>query len=66
MVALLVLAALRSGALEAFDAVILSLRAAGPAVFFFAMAVLPAAGFPMFVLPWRPGRCSGRRWARAR
>ncbi|HWA27338.1 MAG TPA: VTT domain-containing protein [Lacunisphaera sp.] len=37
----------RGGVLQAAETAVLALREAGPAVFFLAMAVLPAAGFPL-------------------
>jgi uncharacterized membrane protein YdjX (TVP38/TMEM64 family) len=37
----------KTGLLETFNAVIFHLREAGPVVFFVAMALLPAAGFPL-------------------
>ena len=45
--AMLVVAAWRFGVKDALDAFIAGLREAGPVAFFGAMAVLPAAGFPL-------------------
>jgi uncharacterized membrane protein YdjX (TVP38/TMEM64 family) len=55
LVVALVLVVLKSGAMEAVDAMILGLRAAGPAVFFVAMALLPAVGFPMIAFTLAAG-----------
>jgi uncharacterized membrane protein YdjX (TVP38/TMEM64 family) len=55
LVVALVLVMLMAGVLEAIDAVILSLRATGPVVFFVAMALLPAVGFPMLAFTLAAG-----------
>ena len=47
MTAVLVLLVLTTGVIGAVDAAVLKLREAGPGVFFVAMALLPAMGFPM-------------------
>jgi uncharacterized membrane protein YdjX (TVP38/TMEM64 family) len=47
LIAVLAFLSLRTGLMKAADAVVLGLREAGPAVFFVAMALLPAAGFPL-------------------
>jgi uncharacterized membrane protein YdjX (TVP38/TMEM64 family) len=47
LAAALVFVGLKIGLREAVDAVVLSLRGAGPLVFFGAMALLPAVGFPI-------------------
>ena len=49
----------QSGLLEALDAVVLALRDAGPLVFFVAMAVLPAAGFPLLAFTLSAGPVFG-------
>jgi uncharacterized membrane protein YdjX (TVP38/TMEM64 family) len=47
VLAVLVLVVLKTGLVEAVDTVVLGLREAGPQVFFAAMALLPAVGFPL-------------------
>jgi uncharacterized membrane protein YdjX (TVP38/TMEM64 family) len=46
---------LQVGLLDAAEAVVLALRDAGPAVFFVAMAVLPALGFPLMAFTLSAG-----------
>lgn len=57
---------LRTGFLATLEAIVLALREAGPGVFFVAMAVLPAAGFPLagFTLAAGPvfGPTMGSGW----
>ena len=55
----LVIAAVQTGLLEALDAMILALREAGPLVFFGAMALLPAVGFPMIAFTLAAGPVFG-------
>ena len=57
--AALVIATVQSGLPEALDAVILALREAGPLVFFGAMALLPAVGFPMIAFTLAAGPVFG-------
>jgi uncharacterized membrane protein YdjX (TVP38/TMEM64 family) len=47
LLAVLVLVGRKMGLMEAIDTVVLGLRQAGPQVFFAAMALLPAVGFPL-------------------
>lgn len=51
--------ALGPGLVEATNAVILALRAAGPGVFFLAMAFLPALGFPLLAFTLAAGPVFG-------
>lgn len=55
----LVIATVQTGLLEALDAMILALREAGPLVFFGAMALLPAVGFPMIAFTLAAGPVFG-------
>ena len=55
----LVFVMLKTGLLEAVDAVLLGLREAGPVVFFVAMALLPAVGFPMLAFTLTAGPVFG-------
>jgi len=50
---------IRVGVLEAAETAVLALRDAGPAVFFVAMAVLPAAGFPLMAFTLAAGPVFG-------
>jgi len=59
VIAGLVFVVLRTGLLEAADAVVLGLREAGPGVFFVAMALLPAAGFPLLAFTLAAGPVFG-------
>lgn len=62
LVGLLVLIAILSqttGLREAVDRVVTLLREAGPVVFFLAMALLPAVGFPMFAFTLAAGPVFG-------
>jgi uncharacterized membrane protein YdjX (TVP38/TMEM64 family) len=49
----------KTGLMDTLQAVILHLREAGPAVFFVAMAVLPAAGFPLLAFTLAAGPVFG-------
>ena len=51
--------ALTTGLVEAADAVVLRLREAGPGVFFVAMALLPAVGFPLIAFTLAAGPVFG-------
>jgi uncharacterized membrane protein YdjX (TVP38/TMEM64 family) len=53
--AALVAVVLRTGLLETLNTVVFHLREAGPAVFFVAMALLPAAGFPLMAFTLAAG-----------
>jgi len=57
--AALVIVAVKTGLMDALDAVILRLREAGPGVFFVAMALLPAAGFPLLAFTLAAGPVFG-------
>jgi uncharacterized membrane protein YdjX (TVP38/TMEM64 family) len=50
---------LKTGVMDTLNAVILRLREAGPAVFFIAMALLPAAGFPLLAFTLTAGPVFG-------
>jgi uncharacterized membrane protein YdjX (TVP38/TMEM64 family) len=50
---------LKSGLVDTLNAVVLRLREAGPAVFFVAMALLPAAGFPLLAFTLTAGPVFG-------
>jgi len=50
---------LKSGLLGVIDPVLLALREAGPSVFFVAMALLPALGFPMMAFTLTAGPVFG-------
>lgn len=49
----------KTGLMEAADAAVLGLREAGPAVFFVAMALLPAVGFPLLAFTLAAGPVFG-------
>jgi uncharacterized membrane protein YdjX (TVP38/TMEM64 family) len=53
------LVAVKSGLIGAIDALVLGLRDAGPMVFFAAMALLPAVGFPMMAFTLAAGPVFG-------
>lgn len=55
------LLAFASGLGEALETVVLGLREAGPVVFFLAMALLPAVGFPMLAFTLAAGPVFGPR-----
>jgi uncharacterized membrane protein YdjX (TVP38/TMEM64 family) len=55
----LVVVILKTGLMDTLNAVILRLREAGPAVFFVAMALLPAAGFPLLAFTLAAGPVFG-------
>jgi uncharacterized membrane protein YdjX (TVP38/TMEM64 family) len=55
VIAMLVFLVLTTGVIEVVDSAILRLRAAGPGVFFGAMALLPAVGFPMIAFTLAAG-----------
>ena len=59
LAAALVLVARQPGLVHAVDAVINGLREAGPAVFFVAMALLPAVGFPLLAFTLAAGPVFG-------
>jgi len=59
LAAALVLVARQPGLVHAVDAVITGLREAGPAVFFVAMALLPAVGFPLLAFTLAAGPVFG-------
>ncbi len=59
LAAVLIGVALTTGLAEAADAAVLNLRLAGPVVFFAAMAVLPAIGFPMMAFTLAAGPVFG-------
>jgi uncharacterized membrane protein YdjX (TVP38/TMEM64 family) len=59
LIAVLVFVALKTGLMEAADAAVLGLREAGPEVFFVAMALLPAVGFPMIAFTLAAGPVFG-------
>jgi len=59
LIAVLVFAAMRTGLMDALDAVVLGLREAGPLFFFVAMALLPAVGFPMLAFTLAAGPVFG-------
>jgi uncharacterized membrane protein YdjX (TVP38/TMEM64 family) len=59
LIAGLAFLALKTGLMETADAVVLGLREAGPGVFFVAMALLPAVGFPMFAFTLTAGPVFG-------
>jgi uncharacterized membrane protein YdjX (TVP38/TMEM64 family) len=59
LIAGLVFVALKTGLIEAADAAVLGLREAGPAVFFVAMALLPAVGFPLLAFTLAAGPVFG-------
>jgi uncharacterized membrane protein YdjX (TVP38/TMEM64 family) len=55
----LVFVALKTGLMEAVDAAVLGLRKAGPGIFFVAMALLPAVGFPLIAFTLAAGPVFG-------
>lgn len=55
----LIVVIVRTGLMDTLNAVILHLREAGPAVFFVAMALLPAAGFPLLAFTLAAGPVFG-------
>ncbi|HEX2862023.1 MAG TPA: hypothetical protein VHN79_10305 [Lacunisphaera sp.] len=55
MTGLLTFAVWRTGLVATLNAVVLQLREAGPAVFFIAMALLPAIGFPLMAFTLAAG-----------
>ena len=57
--AMLVIVAIRMGLVAAAETMVLRLREAGPAVFFVAMALLPAVGFPMIAFTLAAGPVFG-------
>jgi uncharacterized membrane protein YdjX (TVP38/TMEM64 family) len=59
LAAVLVGVVLTTGLAEAADAAVLNLRSAGPVVFFAAMAVLPAVGFPLMAFTLAAGPVFG-------
>ena len=59
LIAVLVIVVLTTGLREAANAVVLGLRVAGPAVFFVAMTVLPAVGFPLMAFTLAAGPVFG-------
>jgi len=59
LVVLLAYLVLRTGLLRTFETVVLALREAGPGVFFVAMALLPAVGFPMLAFTLAAGPVFG-------
>lgn len=59
LIALLIIVVLTTGLTEAADALVLGLREAGPEVFFVAMAVLPAVGFPLMAFTLAAGPVFG-------
>lgn len=59
LIAVLVFVALKTGLMAAVDAAILGLREAGPEVFFVAMALLPAVGFPLIAFTLAAGLVFG-------
>jgi len=59
LLAALVLVARNQGLRGAVDAMVMGLREAGPVFFFVAMALLPAAGFPLFVFTVAAGPVFG-------
>ena len=59
LIVVLVFLTLQTGLMEAVDAVVLGLREVGPGVFFVAMALLPAVGFPMMAFTLAAGPVFG-------
>jgi uncharacterized membrane protein YdjX (TVP38/TMEM64 family) len=59
LTAVFVIMVLTTGLTEAANAVVLGLREAGPAVFFVAMTVLPAVGFPLMAFTLAAGPVFG-------
>jgi uncharacterized membrane protein YdjX (TVP38/TMEM64 family) len=55
----LVLVVLKTGLVATVDAVVAGLREAGPGIFFVAMAVLPAVGFPLLAFTLSAGPVFG-------
>src|SRR5450631_917685 len=58
-VVVLLVTAWQAGVMRAVDGVIAGLRDAGPAIFFVAMALLPAVGFPMLAFTLAAGPVFG-------
>jgi len=59
VIAVLVFVARETNLMQTVDAVVARLREAGPAVFFVAMALLPAVGFPMMAFTLAAGPLFG-------
>jgi uncharacterized membrane protein YdjX (TVP38/TMEM64 family) len=59
LIVVLLVTARQAGLMRAVDGVIAGLRDAGPAVFFVAMALLPAVGFPMLAFTLAAGPVFG-------
>ena len=59
LIGVLVFVTLRTGLTEGLEAVVAGLREAGPVIFFVAMALLPAAGFPMLAFTLAAGPVFG-------
>ncbi len=59
LIVVVLVAARQAGVRHAIDGVIVGLRDAGPEVFFVAMALLPAAGFPMLAFTLAAGPVFG-------
>ncbi len=59
LAAALIVVILKTGLMDTLNTVILRLREAGPAVFFVAMALLPAAGFPLLAFTLAAGPVFG-------
>jgi uncharacterized membrane protein YdjX (TVP38/TMEM64 family) len=59
LVAGAVLVVLRTGLMATLQAIVLTLREAGPGVFFVAMALLPAVGFPLMAFTLAAGPVFG-------
>lgn len=59
LVAVAVLIVLRTGLMASLQAIVLTLREAGPGVFFVAMALLPAVGFPLLAFTLAAGPVFG-------
>lgn len=57
--AVLAVVVIKTGVMDTLNTVILHLREAGPAVFFVAMALLPAAGFPLIAFTLAAGPVFG-------
>lgn len=55
----LIFVMVRTGLVETLNAVVLRLREAGPVIFFVAMALLPAAGFPLLAFTVAAGPVFG-------
>lgn len=59
LAAVAVLIVLRTGLMTTLQAIVLTLREAGPGVFFVAMALLPAVGFPLMAFTLAAGPVFG-------